>query len=500
MDDPFSIPVYDIALRRLFARQALIRWQDAQTGLHQSLGRLSESDDGRAKLTFCADRADDHLLLHFHLPVRARPSQPKSVKHMHLVIPVEGLSITFKRPTVRETELSTRSQLQRDGMALETEIVHVRLQLDTSAIALMPLGSRPVQTQLSPAPAQLLRHLRSLTKTDAMDVFLKFGPVSTHVDTIRQDLKRGSLQQPRLNLDAMYGRGVRGGINAWEHYLYNESDLPSDAWNPFLDKDPPPYEDVIAMGQKEKQSPDPPPEPLYRASADGEEIGWRAQGSTSPLLVQGIETYAYAPRGQKRKATSPPQVVWNDGTTEEDPSPPPHRSHSIVVDAISATCEAKDILRSRGDVSDWSLLKKPQLLLELQEWLIQAWKHDPQAHHTYLADFSSLGRCARDNDVFQFNAVMSTCQASFLEAVTSASPPSTPVPVDLLEQVSLLRDWMNKNLCRNAGAVMMDMFVRLTICARETMDKGRIDVTMKEFNAKKAACVAIAFYTFGERW
>lgn len=74
------------------------------------------------------------------------------------------------------------------------------------------------------------------------------------------------------------------------------------------------------------------------------------------------------------------------------------------------------------------------------------------------------------------------------------------MPADLLEQVSHLRDCMNKNLCRNAGTVMMEVFVRLTICARETVDEGRIDVIMKEFNAKKAACVAVAFYTFGERW
>lgn len=69
---------------------------------------------------------------------------------------------------------------------------------------------------------------------------------------------------------------------------------------------------------------------------------------------------------------------------------PTYQSQPVVINAIHATSEAIKLLHGRGHAFNWSLLNKPQLLLELQEWLIQAWKQDPQAHRTHIAEFKVL--------------------------------------------------------------------------------------------------------------
>lgn len=393
-------------------------------------------------------------------------------------------------------------------MSLDSLVVHTSFEVRRPAYTVMPLGSRPAQTRLVGPPGQLLRHLRSLTESQALDVFLSFGTVSSQLEAVRNDLRQGIMKTPLVDLDAMYARGIRGSINAWAHYVCDEADLPAAAWNPFIDVDPPPYDEVVSQAQKDGE-----PNDIHQAishiSDDNEKLEWRVgPPSRSPVVFQDYRPSDGITRGQKRKAVSPaPQSERDGSTTEEDlfllhtgPMAPTYQSQPVVIDAIHATSEAIKLLHGRGNASNWSLLNKPQLLLELQEWLVQAWKQDPQAHQTYIAEFKVLGKCARDDDVPGFDAAMSVCQAKALEAVYSGTPSSSPMPSDLLEQVNHIRSWMNETVCRNAGTIMAGNFTQLGICARDTINAGCNDEAMRIFNAKRAACIAAAFYTFSGRW
>ncbi|KAL1618429.1 hypothetical protein SLS56_010546, partial [Neofusicoccum ribis] len=537
MAGPLAIPVRDAVLRQLFAQPALIGWQDLRTDTYQHLGRLSDADDrSRGQLTLCVEQDAEKLLIHFHLPVKTRPSLLKNARHLHLVVPVENLRLSVDRLSVHGTRAHTKLQLEKIGVRPDTLLVYASLEIGTPAYVLMPIGSRRPRMRLSGTSGQLLRQLKSLTKAGAIDVYLEYGPVLPQLEGISSRLERGDLVTPLVDVDAMYERGLRCGKNEWTHYPCDEHGLSTASWNPLVDDDPPPYEEVAVNGQRntvqELTSAKSPlalkevsPHPS-EVSSGATRIGWRSVQEPSVEPVQFTDAVPQRrtspPNGLKRKAghvfpdaevvqsrnkaphmttasggtreespaprdivphsqsaraadTSAQSLTQRGSTTEEDPSPVERML--LEYDAIRFSNTVTDFLRARCSRHDPSeldpfCLRSPHLFLELKEWIYVAWNYDTSACETYRMQLLTLGAAVRENDRSLFDATMRECQQLLL----SRAPGRMLADATPVNQVSSMLDWLNSRICRNAGKLMMPLLVDLKLAAEkvETLELSQV--------------------------
>ncbi|KAK7720731.1 hypothetical protein SLS57_005268 [Botryosphaeria dothidea] len=494
------VAVHDAALQQTLVQHALVQWHDASAG-SQHLGRVSDQDDGRASLTLWIGHCVGKLLLYLHLPIRIRPSQLKTAKDIYIIVPVERLVLGIDAVPVRDLGPDTQSQLRRDGMQEPDLVACARFALGEPAYAVMPVGSRGPERPLSGAPRQIILLLRSLVEARVFRVFTKHGSAFSQLEDVRVKLERGCVQTPELDLASMYNRGCYAGKNVWHHYPCAEAEVDSLVWNPLVDANPPPYEEAISAAA----------EAASKSFSDA--LIWRVTPQPRPDGPMFKDAYPCpddALRGQKRKAgEAVSEHEFQSGTTTEPYSSPSQTDQALFVDAARLEAAVLASLRSRDERLDWRLLTTPQLLPELREWLIRAWNHDPRAHETYREQLLLLGACARNADIARFDGVLAECQTALLRraARRSTASPASPLPPDLEDDVDEMRTWLNVEVCRNAGTLMMDLLVELqgaAVVAKAAAvvakaagpdDGGATGM----FLAKKALCLASAFYVFGER-
>ncbi|KAH7053179.1 hypothetical protein B0J12DRAFT_727454 [Macrophomina phaseolina] len=191
-------------------------------------------------------------------------------------------------------------------------------------------------------------------------------------------------------------------------------------------------------------------------------------------------------------------LVQPGSTTDADSSPPhlppPPPDHEGVRLSISIA----HFLQRRNPSArpDTSHLTLPSMFLELKEFLMLAWQYDNAAHDTHLSHLLALGACAREGNVALFDTAMRDCQRRLLRQSRKKVSPGG----DLVEQVEALLDWLNRRVCRNAGALMMPALVELKIKAEEV--EGLKEAAQREkaeeaWRGRLAAVCAAAFWGFG---
>lgn len=504
------VNVADANLHELLAVQALVAWED--NGYLQHLGRLSEPGVDKDKLTLWMGCDGTKLLVNFHLPVKTRPSGNKTTKSMYLVVPIEQLRVTVDDVRPYEMPLATARQLQRDDVKQADVLARVHFSITAPAFVVMPIGSRVVERTLEGSPAQLMRNLKSLSAAREFLVYLN-PSAKEKVQSVSATLREGNAETPALDLDTMYGRGCSGGKNAWEQYSCGESNASMLAWNPLVDDVPPPYEEIT-----------PPPPPRPSDPHNGETIGWATNPKPTQVFTDAPHIHAAArarararatatsPRGTKRKpseeAVPPPSAnpgAFLGGSATDAESTPSditathHLADSVRLDALAQRALLRRKPNHPSPPLDWSLLAKPSLHIELQEFLVRAWTHDPTAHESLRPKMLALGAAIRDNDVATFDRLLGECQAAVLAQAGRGSPPWWE-DADEVRQVENVREWLNREVCRNAGTLMFDMLVGLQGEAVAAKAAAREERGVRErFYAGKVKCLVVAFYVFGGR-
>lgn len=137
-------------------------------------------------------------------------------------------------------------------------------------------------------------------------------------------------------------------------------------------------------------------------------------------------------------------------------------------------------------------------MLEMEEWLLRAWKYDRQAHDTYCAQLLELGLCVRQMDTDRFDRTMAYCRRRLVRDQESRSLSPMPPPVDFREQFEDVQAWLMRRISRNAETLMMDLLVdlrRAAVRAVGAQDRAAVD----SFYERKTACLCLGFYAFGGR-
>lgn len=245
----FRVQVRNAALECTLVQPALISWYDRRANQYQHLGRVSDSNDGKANLTLWIGHDVDikrQTLINFHIPVNTRTSKQKSVKDMYLVVPVEDLRLTVNTVSVEDIPYTTLPHLRRDG--LETSDVFVKVTFvfgQDHAYVAMPDVPRKMQKPLTGAPLQMVSQLRMLSETGSFDVYLAHGTTCDQLEALYATLQRNGATSAEVDLEAMYGRGRVGKTNIWEQYSCGDVGQSMPTWNPIQDDAPPPYEEVV---------------------------------------------------------------------------------------------------------------------------------------------------------------------------------------------------------------------------------------------------------------
>ncbi|KAK0609051.1 hypothetical protein DIS24_g12549 [Lasiodiplodia hormozganensis] len=198
-------------------------------GYHQAENEHANCQGNLSLETHRSTDADSAAVVIFHLPVmtvsRAKP------KHMYIVIPTSGLSVT------KDVESIVPESIRKH---LPPASSRIRLELSGSEApyAIMPGAQkrrRQVGKLLDGIAGQSIMNLKSICKTKSWDVFLiGHSAVTDQIDATCRLLHEGHVSGPQIDLRSIYNDGVRGCINNWHDYPYEESDH----------SDPPPYHAV----------------------------------------------------------------------------------------------------------------------------------------------------------------------------------------------------------------------------------------------------------------
>ncbi|KAF4303024.1 hypothetical protein GTA08_BOTSDO08737 [Botryosphaeria dothidea] len=186
-------------------------------------------------------------------------------------------------------------------------------------------------------------------------------------------------------------------------------------------------------------------------------------------------------------------------TTDADSSPPPILPLPPPVDheGIRLSAAVARFLQHRKPAAlpDFSHLSTPHLFFELREFLALAWQYDIAAHDTHLSSLLLLGACAREGNTALFDVTMRECQRRLLRA----SKAKVMRGEELVGEVEGLLDWLNRRVCRNAGALMMPALVELKGRAEEVEGLGGAEREKGEevWRGRLAGMCAAAFWGFG---
>ncbi|KAF4534669.1 Cytochrome p450 [Lasiodiplodia theobromae] len=531
-----NLKIKNGALEQILAKRVLVGYEDPGTGSYQHVGRLSDPQDAeKIKFSLLIGRdveTKQKYIIYFHLPFRTRHVSKKP-KNLYLIIPVEQLKMSIDTVSADKLPVTTMVQLKKDdGLEDSRSFLSIRLDLGCSSYAVMPTLSRPMEAPLTGVPGQLLSHFKSLSTVKSLDIYLNDGDGNEELLAFQEKLQTNSLTSPRLDMVHMY-EGSLAGTNNWDQYPCGEDVGNHIVWNPVLEDKPPAYDDVVAeppaTGWSDSQNDQSSDHVSFAKSPGGtHSLYWRNRPQPRSKWIRAVD--AGQPdadaisrlRSRKRRAVeepghadeylspglrtgsptepdSSPLAAMPGVAVSMDKSPSPHAQAVQMHEAIIASLYRRNTLGALE--LDFSLLKKPSLFIELQEWLLKMWEYDHHAHATYARELFKLGSYARLSKLRLFDAAMAELQEKFFKAVTDSIAPwnQNQARADFREQCGGVAEWLRGSVCRNAVMFMAKPLVDLRRAAAVAEREGKGEGgRMRAFYERKAECCAIAFYAFGD--
>ncbi|KAF4311840.1 hypothetical protein GTA08_BOTSDO12606 [Botryosphaeria dothidea] len=306
-------------------------------------------------------------------------------------------------------------------------------------------------------------------------------------------------------------------INNWEQYPCNESAGRRMTWNPCLDQEPPPYDDVAPRWLMPDRL-----SPIDKACSQRTEIFWRVtpqpvdearmlkdadhlsrprKRTATEALTESPDRPVNAPAKGAFKGTIPGTPTETDSREESVSS---HFGDSLMAEtqwALQAK-EMKEAIRlsllRRGNASGASP-KEPHLSLELQEWIMKMWDYDSRAHDVYRDQLLNLGLYARCCSVGRFDHAKAEMQFDFLERSSKTQTVPGWRPSDLRRDAKEFQEWLENRICRNAVTLLTGALRDLHFTTAQVGPVQAAEKSGVEAFEQKAKCCAMAFIAFGGR-
>ncbi|KAK7531021.1 uncharacterized protein J3D65DRAFT_311283 [Phyllosticta citribraziliensis] len=540
---------------------AVLGWRRQDSGAYQLLGRLDEDQDGAhggatgplaTGLTLWVGHAVDDptcKVVAIRLSLRGRTSKGKNTKDFYIVLPVTN------------TQLATNNHL-----GLRSSVPHVGLSFALAAApyAIMPVPRRTMQKPLDDSPGYLVTCMRSLVVVQHVDVHVVKSSTTSRVFQALADAAPQGILLRDLAIDVATpdADGTTRAINCWQHYPVAADDWSNKThgWNPYVDRDPPAYSDILIPPSPGRS------EPVAQSSPD-EVITWRCvdptpkkrKASDSPprrreLLRKVLlderstadtdaacteEVYRWAAAATSVAALAQTQdgrrtdgatnsVGTADACGDQDS---PHLGHGSFESFSRPDMSAP----STGPLTSiWrtELTQANAFFFDLVALLQRALRCNPRAHEEYLAGFLDLGLAARlaiheltpgatgtmvttpaqDQMRDHFTALRDSL-AQRIIADEIAKPAGAgwtcdpaPWPLDPAKQADYMRLWLNRNLQANADVDMFEDLIQLGRAAVRlaqhdrpfcVFPNGDGDAVACEYEFARARCLAAAFYKMG---
>lgn len=466
-------------LNRVLAHPALVGYQ--KSGQVQHVGRFSgghEESKISVSLFICCDMENDkECLIYLNVPF-TRPNW-KFPRDVYLVLPVEDLQLETTLVDAGSIPHVGTEHLLNDGLKPTDKVLQIAFKLGRSAFAVMPALPQPLET-LEPLQCRLLLHWRDLSTSTAMDAYFSDTSLVDVFRNISTNTREGRLTTPKLDWKNMY-KGCKGAKNNWDQYPYKQSANDNNlTWNPCLDLEPPPYNDVaprpptLAFAKRVEQLEEP-------SSSAETQLIW---ANTPPPFDSDCVFKDTGPFArEKRKATERPEEgPYRSSKARKlmediEPGTPTERdSVSSSTSAInipaaglqwgSQLTEMKEAIRSslrrrrahvsKTDNPDYTPLAAPCLDIELQELILEMWNYDQFAHDVFRDQLLNLGFLASRLIVVRFDAAKVAVQKAFLKRSASMLVAHRFRPADLEADATRLLEWLEHRVCRNATRLLTD--------------------------------------------
>ncbi|KAK7536492.1 hypothetical protein JOL62DRAFT_615999 [Phyllosticta paracitricarpa] len=451
---------------------------------------------------------------------------------MFLILPIKGMRVELLDFDTGDPSFPVPAA----GSA--QHIKQLRIHLDTTSRALMPVPRVPPTRLLDDMPGYLMLCLKSLCRVHHLELFVAATDpgLELALNDFCATVNQGDAESLEIDASSTYSSGQTGGFDRWDCYPTTADDLGGTAfWNPYKDDRPPPYTDDVDANpspkRKASRSCSPPEQgrsPSRKARLGNEDAHDNNEDATEvdssselDAWVERVQNGGLPPSAQPPAHLYPQQKFWQAIDSPWPTIPRPSVDHSVRAPSSS---------RNSATAKWRTELKKPDaMFLDMILLLKRAVERDPDAHNKYFDDFCSLGVFARkaveaqveattpevdfhtDNFTGTRERLMRTMITDAVAATAKDPPTNVPLPKNPVDQCEHLRKWINERMQANADVdlyneliAMHQAAVRLrNECAlQDALQRPQVaaedDELWWDFEFTRAACVATAFFKFAE--
>ncbi|KAF4534693.1 Uridylate kinase [Lasiodiplodia theobromae] len=499
------------------ASSFLVTWQDPSVNNMCVLGNVFAGGSKHCSVAFgCSDKPGE-VMLSIHLSLKLSVSS-KGHFNTYLVIPVDALD-TRDASYYDILVPPEAPQFKKAGVKEGKDFVRCHFSLKAPGHVVMQVPATPKQP--SEHARGLLLSLKSLSEAMSFEVYLPRTTASENVvERFFRGLRSGDATSPEIDYQSTFS-GRKVAINDWETYQIHSRDTLTPGWNPLIEENPPPYEEVSEQApQVVQETPVPPEQGPQRTVRFEDEMSGDEGARVKRQKVRQAEAALQAngdrkggPRERRRLKRKADEAVSDTESGSTRKSWRMSRQtdvKSAVLRHMSANAIVScSVFASKGhnraifDESQFSWFCDAVL------WLKAVWAHQPDAHDAYSSQLRDMCRAIRLKETEKYQRIREECVDLFLKRDPKgkrASSEKGPWEVKATDRATWISRLIFNRLGIASDTLIYDELVALQHLACEWEKIGGDEGVPKpgceedytrlkaSFNTQMAACVLVALY------